>query len=191
MDEAMYFAFKEKLTDKFNDVIKKNSVFFTEGDTAIVSNLVLFHTIDKDESIFDIFFSKKVTIFFPFYEVFKQFKDSYVEGLFNIINVNKNEGFVTLKNVFSKREYKVYDVALSSNKNVLDNYIYTSLVTVDNFTFTTDYMCILGKDNKVLEKIDKRKNKYIDIVNDSTKTYLACYEIFRDSSLNINFRNLE
>ena len=191
MDEGMYFAFKEKLTDKFNDVVKKNDIYFTEGDTAIVSNLVLFHSINNEKTIFDIFFSKKVTIFFPYYDIFKQFKESYVEGLFNVTAVNKNEGFVVLKNQFSRRDYKVYDVALSNNKNILNNYIYTSLVTVDNYTFTTDYICVLGSDNKVLEKIDKIKKRFKGIDSDITKTYLACYEIFRDSNMNIKSRNLE
>ena len=191
LDEAMYYAFKEKLTDKFNSIVKENNIFFTNGDTEIVTNLVLFHSVDKEETNFNIFYNKKVNIFFPYYDLFKQFNDTYVEGLFNVINVNKKEGFVTLKSMFSKREYKVYDIALSSNKNILNNYLYTSLVTVDCYTFTTDYIFVLGSDKKIIEEIDKKKKLFKDIKCESTKEFLACYEIFRDSNLNLKSRNLE
>ena len=189
INEAMYYVFKEKLSDKFNDVIKDNNIFFYETDTHVVENLVLFHSIDKDKTNFDIFYDKKVTIFFPYYEMFKEYKDSYIEGLFQITNINPKEGFVTLKSTFSKREYKVYDVALSLNKNFKNYYIYTSLVTVDNYTFTTNYAFVIKDYNK--DDIDKRIKSFKGIESDSTKNFLAFYEAYRDQDISIASRNLE
>ncbi len=191
MDEAMYYAFKEKITDKFSDVISSNNIYFTETDTAVVTNLVLFHQIDNEKSSFDIFYDKKVNIFFPYYDLFKEFKDSYVEGLFIITKANKEEGYVILKSEFSNRDYKVYDVALSCNKNILNNYIYTAIVTIDGFTFTTDYILILGIDVNIPKIIADKGKSYKGIKSNTTKEFLASYEMFRDGSLNIKPRNLD
>ena len=181
INEAMYFAFKEKLSDKFNDVIKDNKVMFLENDTHVVENLLLFHSVNKEETIFDIFFKKKVTIFFPYYDMFKEYKDSYIEGLFKITKVSK-DGYIIIKN--DDKEYKVYDIALSQNSSILNNYIYTSIVTVEGYTFTTNYAFIL-------KDIKKKKDKYKDISNKKTTDYLSFYELFRDSSIDLVDRNLE
>ena len=190
-DEAMYFAFKEKLADKFNDAISSNKIYFTNEDTSIVTNLVLFHQIDKEKNAFDTFYEKKVNIFLPYYDLFKEFKDSYVEGLFKIIKSCKDEGYVILKNIFSSREYKVFDIALSCNKNILNNYIYTALVTISGFTFTTDYILVLGNDDDIPNMIADKAKDYKDIKSNVTREFLACYEIFRDGNLYIKSRNLE
>ena len=183
--EAMYYAFKENLHEKFNKVIKDNDIYFYEDDTKVVENLVLFHSIDDEENNFDIFYKNKVTIFFPYYDLFKEYKDSYVEGLFQITNINPKEGFITLKSTFSKREYKVYDVALSMNTNFKNYYIYTSLVTIENFTFTTNYAFIV-------EKYDKDKiKKYKGIKNNYTREFLYFYELYRDGNISIVSRELE
>ena len=121
--------------------------------------------------------------------MFKEYKDSYIEGLFEIININPKEGFVTLKSTFSKREYKVYDVALSLNKNFKNYFIYTSLVTVDNYTFTTNYAFVIKDYNK--EDIDSRINSLKGIESDNTKAFLAFYEAYRDQDISIESRNLE
>ena len=183
INEAMYFAFKENLSEKFNKVIKDNEIFFLENDTHIVENLLLFHKIKDEDSIFDIFFNKKVNIFFPYYDLFKEYKDSYIEGLFKIIRVNK-DGFIVIKSEDNKREYKVYDIALSQNKGIINNYIYTSIVTIENFSFTTNYAFIL-------KDIKNKKDKYKDIDNKDTINYLSYYELFRDLNIDLVDRNLE
>lgn len=190
MDEAMYFAFKTKFSDKFNEVIKKNNIFFTETDTAIVTNLVLFHSIDKEKSNFDLFFEKKVNVFFPKYEMFKAFKESYIEGLFKVIAINKKERIVTLQNIFSSREYDIFDIALSANKSIIGSYVYTSIVEMDDFIFTTDYLLVVGNSSE-LEEIKKRKKNFKEIKNDTCLDFLSCYEIFRDSNLSIEYKNLD
>ena len=181
INEAMYYAFKENLSDKFNDVIKDNKVFFLESDTHVVENLLLFHKIKDEESIFDIFYSKKINIFFPYYEMFKEYKDSYLEGLFKITKVSK-DGYIIIKD--DKKEYKVYDIALSQNKHILNNYIYTSIVTIEGVTFTTNYAFIL-------KDIKKKKDKYKGITNNKTIDYLSYYELFRDLNIDLVDRNLE
>ena len=188
MDEAMYFSFKTKLSDRFNEVIKKNNIFFTETDTGVVTNLVLFHSIDHEKNNFELFFEKKVNVFFPKYELFKAFKDSYIEGIFKVLNVDKKEKIITLRNNFSKREYKVFDIALSSNKSIINNYIYTSIVTIDGFTFTTDYLLVIGDEENLKEL---KKKKYDGIKSDVCTSFLGSYEIFRDSNLSIEYNNLE
>ncbi len=189
VNEAMYYAFKEKLTDKFHDVIKKNDIYFYEDDTHVVENLVLFHSIKDDKKAFDIFYEKKINIFFPYYDVFKEYKESYVEGLFTIISINSKEGFVTLKSTFSKREYKVYDVALSKNNNIVNYYIYTSLVTVENYTFTTNYAFIIKDYDK--DKLNNRIDNFKGIDNKTTKEFLAFYELYRDNNVIVVNRKLE
>ena len=67
--EAMYYAFQNNMHNKFNDLIKKNNIFFYEDDTNVVENIVLYHSIDDEESNFDLFYKNKVTIFYPHYVI--------------------------------------------------------------------------------------------------------------------------
>ena len=183
--EAMYYAFQNNMHNKFNDLIKKNNIFFYEDDTNVVENIVLYHSIDDEESNFDLFYKNKVTIFYPYYDLFKEYKDSYVEGVFQIVSVHPKEGFIVLKSDFSKREYKVYDIALSMNTSIKNYYVYTSLVTVENYTFTTNYAF-------VVEKYDKNKiKKYKGIKNKNTCEFLSFYELYRDSNLDIVNREID
>ena len=71
------------------------------------------------------------------------------------------------------------------NTNFKNYYIYTSLVTIENYTFTTNYAFIV-------EKYDKDKiKKYKGIKNNYTREFLYFYELYRDGNISIVSRELE
>ena len=115
--------------------------------------------------------------------------NSYV-GLFKVINTDYKEGYVTLEDVFTKKEFKVVDVSLSSSFRVKDNptlYTYNRIITYDNISFTTGIHCLMTENNKDLIKFIN-SNKYNNYSNLSR--FLELYKICNQKNeINVVFNH--
>lgn len=105
-----------------------------------------------------------------------------IVSLFKIISADSNEGYVVFEDVFTKRRYRIIDIAMSSTFNLNENseiYRYDRLITYDDITFATGIHCTLTKKNNkfkdFLKNRDNKKNN--DIVN-----CLALYDISKSSN---------
>ncbi len=93
-------------------------------------------------------------------KMLKCIKDSYV-GLFKVIDVDRLDGYVTYEDVFTKKRFKVVDIALRSTynlKNDKDIYLYNRIITYDDISFGSGIHCIMTSDNKELLYFIKRHN---------------------------------
>lgn len=87
-------------------------------------------------------------------------KNSYV-GLFKVIAVDRNDGYVTYQDVFTKKKFKIIDIAMSSTLRVdkgREIYTYNRIITVDDISFATGIHCIFSLDSKLLMKFINSNN---------------------------------
>lgn len=109
-------------------------------------------------------------------------------GLFEIKDIDMNNGYVYLEDVIKGKKFKIIDQSMSLNKEVIGRvYIYSRIMEIDNIAFNNCAMPIY-KDNKEI-------NKYISIVknndyNDIVKS-IALYNIALNGRKNMSFRTFE
>ncbi|MDD4188236.1 MAG: hypothetical protein PHX04_05740 [Bacilli bacterium] len=111
-------------------------------------------------------------------------KDSYV-GLFKINNIDFDNGYLEIEDVFNKRKFKIIDIALSSSteSNV---YLYNRIITYNGLSFSSGINLFFQKDNKFIKDYIKSYNNYN--INYIAET-LKLLKIYKSSSLshNINY----
>lgn len=102
-----------------------------------------------------------------------------VAGLFEIINTDSNMGQVIFKDVFTKKEYIITDIGLSSNFNNERFYFYTRIITYDNISFGTginivfdkkdDFIRNWIKENKKIYNKKHEINRFLELYNEYEK----------------------
>ncbi len=84
-------------------------------------------------------------------------------GLFEIIETDKENGKVHLKDVLSGKEFWITDIAFSGNMNTDKMYIYTRVITYHDISFGTGLNIIFSKyDSFINDWISKNKPIYKD-----------------------------
>lgn len=80
--------------------------------------------------------------------------NSYV-SLFKVIDVDRNNGYVTYQDIFTKKKFKIIDIAMSSSLviNKKEIYIHTiEFITYEGISFATGIHCIfhqIQKNNEI------------------------------------------
>ena len=93
-------------------------------------------------------------------EMLQSMLDSTI-GLFEVIEVEKEMAYVTLKNVFTGEEFKITDVAFSGSPGSEDNYMYARIITYKGISFSTGIGMIFLKNDKFIRKfIENEKKDY-------------------------------
>ena len=94
-------------------------------------------------------------------------KNSYV-GLFKVIDVDMNNGYITYEDVFTNRKFKVIDIAMSSTLKIDKKrmiYFYNRIITFDDISFGTGIHCMMTSEHKLLQEFIKKhnytQNKYL------------------------------
>lgn len=133
-----------------------------EHDGAVVFNELFFYkTHHKFPSLTETYIKNKKFKDKEKIKMLYAMNDSIV-GLFKVMDYDNQNGYVTYKDVFTNKKYKVVDVAMSSlgeiNKKK-DIYVYNRLITYDNITFGTGIPCAFNGNNKDLKQFIK-KHKY-------------------------------
>lgn len=82
-------------------------------------------------------------------------------GLFEVIEADMITGEVTLRNVLNNKEYSITDIALSSNLNSENFYIYTRIIKYNDISFQSGIGIMFKKEDKfILEWIKENSKIY-------------------------------
>jgi len=82
-------------------------------------------------------------------------------GLFEVTQIDTDEGYAYLKEVFTGAEYKIIDVGLSGDKNHDNFYLYTRIITYHGISFGTGLNLIFTKsDGFIKNHIQRHKKDY-------------------------------
>ena len=196
INSCLKYALYHQMEDKFYRILQKNDFPFNALESNVLAILLVFHKVNKEMTLFERYIEENnIHALHSQYPLFSAIKDTYIESLFEIKNLDAKNSNVTIEDVYSKKQYLVTDIALSSaSKNNIGNYIYSSLVTIKNFTFFVEYAFIYNKEShsNILTEIDNRMNKLKNIANETTKRFLACYLLFiEQDNMNIEYKELD
>ena len=100
-------------------------------------------------------------------------------GLFEIIETDKENGKVHLKDVLSGKEFWITDIAFSGNINTDKMYIYTRVITYHDISFGTGLNIIFSKydsfindwisKNKLIYKDKQEITRFMELYNEYTR----------------------
>ena len=188
-DECIKKLFENKnKIDKYIDILSKNNININEEN--VIRNLILFHKIDNEDNIFELVMKEK-NILMKDFALFSQFEDSYLESLFQVKSLNPSLGQVTIKDMYTNKLYTFYDIALTCYDDVIDKYMYTSLVKIGNYMFSTDYAFVITPNKNILKIIDDNMKEIKNVKNENTKRFLACYKLYKQENICFTYRMLE
>jgi len=197
LEDCAIYLMKEYQNEinKLNQVAMKNGIFYEMEDSNILSNLIHFRTLkEKDQPLFSKYVEKGINVASKKYKIAWQVEENTIESLFKVKKLNPKEGTVELVDTKTKKEYKIYDLAFSSgSKNIVNSFIYTTLLTVNKFTFANGYAFIFIKElHKNLEKeIEDMKKEIKDVENEQTKEFFACHKLFKKEEVVFTAKPLE
>lgn len=150
---------------KFINRETKNSRFVYNsndaGDNSILTELFVYKNHPKIKSITDIYLEKRHFRNETKVRLLRSMKNSVV-GLFKIIAVDSDNGYITCEDVFTHKKYKVIDIALSSTTKIdkyMTIYLYNRIITFDNISYFSGIHCLMTSKNKELMEFIK-KHKY-------------------------------
>lgn len=194
LDDCLLQAVVNRQDAKFAEMINSNRILFEPSDTNIVGNLVIFHSIGDEPSVFMDYYNKYMNILNVNYPLFTQIKTSYIEGLFIIRKLDNQTGQVTLEDVETKKKYIIMDIALScADKGLIGSYLYTTLITIDNITFANEYGFVITKkkNTDILDEVAKKEHSLKNIYNPTTRKFIACYLLFKEEDIRFVHRIVE
>lgn len=116
-------------------------------------------------------------------------KNSYV-GLFEIIAVDRDNGYVTYQDVFTKKKFKIINIAMSSTMRIdkkIKFYTYNRIITFEDISFATGIHCNFSSETKSLMQFIKNHNykKCCSFIR-----CLLLYEIYKkDSNVISNYHH--
>lgn len=187
-NECINYIFAEKQNElkTFEKLLNKNNLSFKFDDNNALGNLLMFNFNLNGRTLFEEFVENKIMILSTDYYIATQMQDTYTESLFIIKGLNPKNGTVKLKDMFSNKEYDMTDIALScSDNNIIGSYIYTSLVTVSGFIVGLGYAFIFVKNNheNIVEEINETVKNMKAIIDDKTKKFIACFQLFKKEKI--------
>ncbi|MBR1884624.1 MAG: hypothetical protein IJ809_06880 [Clostridia bacterium] len=118
-------------------------------DIGAALNVVLYKNADNVRCMTEEYLSKN--IYEDRKDMLKAMFDSKV-GLFEVVDTEPLGAKVNLKNVFTKEEYVVYDINLSANRKVNEDYIYTRIISFDEINFLSGFMMVFDKGEIFIRK---------------------------------------
>ncbi len=135
-------------------------------EITILNELFMYKNHPKLTSITEIYLKNKKFRNKDKIKLLTSMNNSYV-SLFKIIGTDFKNGFVTYEDVFTKKKYKVIDVAMSSTLKIDKKrtiYVYNRIINVENISFGTGIHCMMTSENKLLKEFIKthKYNKFSD-----------------------------
>lgn len=198
LDSMLDYIEKGKyLPDKYHQLIKNDIARETKGlaynlnpndkdDITILSELFIYKTHSKIPSLTDVYLTNKIFRNKDKLKMLNAMKNSYV-GLFKVIKVDREEGYVYYQDVFTDKKFKVIDIAMSSTLTIdkkMPIHMYNRVITIDNISFSTGMHCMFGWENKEIKEFIK-KHKYNNCSDFSR--CLLLYDISKkDTKLKLN-----
>ncbi len=131
-------------------------------DLTILNELYVYKNHPKIESLTEIYLKNNKFRNKDKVKLLECMRDSYA-SLFKIVDIDFSSGYVTYEDVFTKKKYKIIDIAMSSTMKVdkkLTIYFYNRIITFDDISFGTGMHCVMTSNNKqLMEFLKKHKNK--------------------------------
>ena len=187
-------GYVKKNKELVRSVLNAISINKVDGeDSCLFSYIVTFcHTEEEDESLFDHFFRDCIDSSNQYYSIFQDMRTFRRQSIFKINKINQEEGTIDLIDVKDKKKYRIIDIAMSSTRmdEIDDLFIYTTLWKIDDIYFTVGYTLLLqGKENEVLENMEKEKKRVKFVKNEEFKELIVAMKMYKKSNLKIT--NLE
>ena len=170
MEEYM-FTGKYSIRDNYlkisNEIFKETNGldfklnFNDDKDLIVLDELFCYDNHKNIPNLTDIYLDKKIFRSEDKIKMLKAMKNSYV-GLFRVLKVDSDNGYVYYQDVFTHKKFKIIDIALSStfkNDSSKKYYVYNRVITFDDISFGTGIHIIMTGDNKYLNEFLK-KHKY-------------------------------
>ena len=151
----------------YNDIDKEiseldiNLDLNDDDDRTILNELFMYKNHPKLMSITEIYLQKNKFRNEEKLKMLNSMKNSYV-GFFKVIDADRNDGYITYEDVFTKKKFKVIDIAMSSTLKVDKKrmiYFYNRIITFDDISFGTGIHCMMTSDHKLLKEFI-RNHKY-------------------------------
>ncbi len=134
---------------------------YDADDSTILTELFVYKNHERIPSLTDIYLEKKIFRNKEKVQMLYAMKNSYV-GLFKVVSADRENGYVTYQDVFTKKRFKVIDVSMSSSFSDRKDralYIYNRIISVDDISFGTGIHCMMTSKNKELMEFIK-KHRY-------------------------------
>lgn len=177
--------FELKIDNNLENIGKKGiSYINTKFDTSTelgmqaISNIMVYKNACNMNCITEEFIKKNKYKNQEKLELLESMKNS-TAGLFEIIETDRKNGQVHLKNVLNDKEYCMTDVGFSSNLNNDKIYLYTRIITYHGISFGTglnlafdkndEFICKWIKEN--LKKINEKQeiSRFLELYNEYQK----------------------
>lgn len=162
---------------------------YNSGDKNIFFELFLYKNHKKIPSVTDVYLEKKKFRNEEKLKLLNSMKNSYV-GLFKIVDVDKNNGYVFYEDVFTHKKFKVIDISMSSTILIDEKipiYVYNRVITYEDISFGTGIHCMFKGENKSLQNFIKTHKYYK--CSDFSRCILL-YMLFKENkNLKITFNN--
>lgn len=177
--------FELKIDNNLENIGKKgisyiNTKFDTSTELGIqaISNIMVYKNACNMNCITEEFIKKNKYKNQEKLELLESMKNS-TAGLFEIIETDRKNGQVHLKNVLNDKEYCMTDVGFSSNLNNDKIYLYTRIITYHGISFGTglnlafdkndEFICKWIKEN--LKKINEKQeiSRFLELYNEYQK----------------------
>ena len=183
----------EFLKDVFDEIRKKHEEISLDyddlDDKTILNELLIYKNHPNLPTITEKYIEKGKFKKNEKIKMLVSMKNSYV-GLFKIIETDFEDGYVTYEDVFTKKQFKIIDISMSSTVKIDKNrmvYYYNRVITYDDISFGTGIHCIMTSSNKELMKFIKN-HKY-----DDCSVFARCLMLYdickKEKNINTKFNN--
>lgn len=181
--------------NKIYEILIKNNISPNFENANVLNSLLFFHKIeDNNKLLFSEFIENGMNILSKKYKLAWQIEENIIESIFQIKKLKPEEGTVKLQDINTKKEYIMYDLAFSSgDKNMIGSFLYTTLITINKFTFANGYAFIFLKEKHqdIMKDIEKIKKTIVETKNEKLKTFLSCWKMFETEDIVFTARPLE
>lgn len=160
--------------------------FENQADLSIFIELFLYRNHKKIPSLTEIYLEKNKFRNPEKIKMLECMKNSYV-GLFEVIDSDFINGYVTYKDIITKKEFKIIDVSMSSTFLMSKDRVFTynRIITFDDISFTTGIHCMFSSNSKYFEDYLKFNNKKCS----SFTKCLLLYDIYKKEDYINTFTN--
>ena len=158
-------------------------------DRTVLNELFMYKNHPKLTSITEVYLKKSKFKNAEKVKMLNSMKNSYV-GLFKVIGVDMNNGYITYEDVFTNRKFRVIDIAMSSTFRINKErtiYIYNRVITYDNISFGTGIHCMMTSEHKLLQEFIK-KHDYKK-VSDFSRCLLLYNLSKKDNNIQVGYNN--
>ena len=132
--------------DKLKDKRFFNFNYDDPDDRTILDELFIYKNIEGIPSVTEIYLEKNKLRNEDKVKMLNAMNNSYV-SLFKIVGVDMDEAYVIYEDVFTKKRYKIIDIAMSGSV-IIDKkrpiYYYNRIITIDGISYGTGIHCIIS-----------------------------------------------